>query len=139
MQLPLTIRLRRSRQLDILLLLVHAAALGAVALAALPLWLRLVLLAAIAASAWIAARRQSGPGPVCSLTLNADGTIDLERSPGSVGKAAVLAQSAVTTSLTVLLLRCDGRREALAVLPDSLDPDDFRSLRLWLRWRAQLS
>jgi hypothetical protein len=29
-----------------------------------------------------------------------------------------------------------GRRRSAVVLPDSLDPDAFRRLRVWLRWRT---
>lgn len=139
MQLPLTLTLRRSRQLDILLLTMHASALAGAGLAALPLWLRVLLAAAITASAWHQMWRLSGPRRICRLTLRADGLLDLERSSGLGGEAAVLAQSTVMSWLTVLLLRRDGRREALAILADALGPDDFRALRLWLRWRAELS
>jgi len=138
-RLPLVLKLRRSRRLDILLLTMHAAALAAVGLAALPLWSRSLLAAATIVSAWLTMRGLGGPERVCSLTLRADGLLDLERSSGLVGEASVLAQSTVTSWLTVLLLRRDARRETLAILPDALHPDDFRALRLWLRWRASLS
>jgi len=40
--------------------------------------------------------------------------------------------------LTVLNLgRSDGgRRISLLILPDGIDTDDFRRLRVWLRWKA---
>ena len=139
MLLPLTIELRPSRQLGVLLLIMHAGALAATVASVLPWAGQLFLAAAIMTSAWLTMRRLSGPGRVCSLTLRADGLLELERTAGLGGEARVLAQSTVAAWLVALLLRCEGAREALTILPDALDPDDFRALRLWLRWRATLS
>ena len=138
MQLPYPIRLHRSRQLDLLLSCAHAGALAAAALTALPGWLRLALATAILASAWLCLRRLSGDKRCCRLALRADGRLDFERADGITGVASVLAQSTVSAWLTVLLLSLSGRREALCILPDMLSPEDFRVLRLWLRWRAEL-
>ena len=136
MRLPHRLPLQRSRQLLVLLLLLHAGALAAALLADLLLLIRLLLVMAILASAGFKLRRD--PGRVCALTLDADGTLEFERADGRRGRARVLAQSTVIAWLVVLLLRGEGGRVALSVLPDALSPEDFRALRLWLRWRAEL-
>ena len=136
MRLPHTLALHRSRHLVFLLLAVHAGALAAALLADLIPVLRSIVAVAITASAWLALRRNSGR--VCALTLGSDGTLEVEHADGQRGRARVLAQSTVIAWVVVLLLRGEGWRESLTILPDSLSPDDFRALRLWLRWRAKL-
>ncbi len=49
--------------------------------------------------------------------------------------AVQIEQAMVTTTLTVIQFKREsGRRVALALLPDSMDADDYRRLRVWLRW-----
>jgi toxin CptA len=49
----------------------------------------------------------------------------------------VLGCTYVTTYLTIINLRQSGGRMArhVTLLPDSLNADDFRKLRVWLRWK----
>ena len=136
MRLPLTLQLHRSRQLDLLLASVHLAAMTATLLAALPLIVRLLLLVAIAIAAGFTLWRLGRAA--CRITLRDDGLLEIERDGAAAGSAQVLAQSTVLNWLTVLLLRGDRGRESLTILPDALSSDDFRALRLWLRWRAEL-
>ncbi|MDP1636163.1 MAG: hypothetical protein Q8L69_15965, partial [Gallionellaceae bacterium] len=42
----------------------------------------------------------------------------------------------VLSFLVVLLYREHGRLCSLTLLPDSSTAEDFRQLRLWLRWRS---
>ena len=55
---------------------------------------------------------------------------------GHWSPATVLRSSFVLPWLVVLHLRLEGRRLMLPVvlLPDSMGNDDFRRLRVWLRW-----
>lgn len=55
---------------------------------------------------------------------------------GSWQSGRILGSSTVAPWLTVLNVRCDGRRWPLHVvlLTDSLDAAAFRRLRVWLRW-----
>jgi toxin CptA len=48
-----------------------------------------------------------------------------------------LGTTYVTPYLTVLNLRGHGERGArhVTLLPDSLHAEDFRKLRVWLRWK----
>ncbi|HUY01834.1 MAG TPA: protein YgfX [Rhodocyclaceae bacterium] len=139
MQLPATLSLRRSRRLAALLAGAHALAAAVVLSLALPWWLKIVLLAAILVSTWRRLNRLRGPGRICRLTLRADGRLEFSRVDGSCGVASVHPQTTVTAFLCVLLLRIQARVEALVLLPDALDAEDFRLLRLWLRWRAARS
>lgn len=139
MQLPLNLSLRPSRFLALLFLAMHGAALAAALLAALPLWLGLVAAVLLAVSAGLGLLRLSGPRSIGALLLRADGRLEWTRRNGERGEAAVSAQSTVTAALVVLLLQSASRSEALLILPDSLDSEALRSLRLWLRWRAELA
>lgn len=48
---------------------------------------------------------------------------------------ATLQQAFVTEPLTVIQFRLvTGKRIAITLLADSLAPDDYRHLRIWLRW-----
>lgn len=38
--------------------------------------------------------------------------------------------------MIVLLYRQEGRLQAMTLLGDSLQKEDFRQLRLWLRWQS---
>lgn len=139
MQLPFTLSLHPSRQLAALLAAAHGLAAAAVLSLSLPWWLMLVLLAAILASAWRGLARLTSSHRICRLTLRDDGQLEFLRVDGSGGEARVQPQTTVTAFLCVLLLRAQGRGEALVplvLLPDALDAEDFRLLRLWLRWRA---
>ena len=51
---------------------------------------------------------------------------------------AVLGSSFVSPLLTVLSLRMlgAGGSRSLVVTPDALGADEFRRLRVWLRWRG---
>ena len=136
MQLPVTLSLRRSRRLAALLAAAHVLAAAAVLSLSLPWWLKIVLLTAILGSIWRSLIRLRGPGRICRLTLREDGRLEFSRVDGSCGVASVHPQTTVTAFLCVLLLRAQARVEALVLLPDALAAEDFRLLRLWLRWCA---
>ena len=49
--------------------------------------------------------------------------------------AVQMQYALVTATLTVVEFKqADGKRLALVLLPDSLAADDYRRLRIWLRW-----
>ncbi|WP_137939680.1 protein YgfX [Chitinivorax sp. B] len=47
----------------------------------------------------------------------------------------ILGDSVVTPLLTVLQVKGSDRLHYLVLLPDQLEPDAYRRLRVWLRWR----
>ena len=99
-------------------------------------WIKLALLMLVLASAWGNLRRQHGPKSIVSLSLRGDGQLEFSRRDGTRGEARVHPHTTVTAQLVVLLLRQAGRSEVLVLMPDALASEDFRLLRLWLRWRT---
>ncbi len=100
---------------------------------ALPVgWMRVAGITALTASlayrvAQPSRRRFTG------LELDHDGMFRLRRDDAWL--PAHLLDAFVTPALTVLRLRLeDGKSVALTLLPDSLAGDDFRRLRVILKW-----
>ena len=141
MQLPVTLTLHPSRRLSLLLLAVHGGALGLVAAVPLSPWIKLILLLGVLWSAWRAANNIQGRQRIVHLTLHGDGLMEYRRFSGQGGESRIHPHTTVMPWLTVVLLR-SGRRleplEPLVLLPDSLAGEEFRKLRLWLRWQAAL-
>lgn len=123
-----------SRALRRAVAILHVLAGVAVCAAALPWWGQGVGLAAVAASLLAAMRA----GPVLELHGHADGRLAV-RQDGDWLAAVVAPDTLVWAWLVVLRYRVAGsaRWANVVVLPDSLAADDFRRLRVWLRWRAR--
>ncbi|TRZ92884.1 MAG: hypothetical protein D4R84_11450 [Rhodocyclaceae bacterium] len=136
MQLPITVKLQASRNLVLLLVASHMGALLAVSVIELLVWIKLALLLLIVMSFWNCQKLWYGARRINFLTLRDEGVLDYSRVNGETGQASIHPQSTVTPPLTVILLRRERRLEALVLLPDALDQDDYRRLRLWLRWRS---
>lgn len=73
---------------------------------------------------------------VTVVRLDRDGAIGLRAGDGRWIEAAVQSASFVAPWLTVIRWRAPSHRfdRALLILPDMLGPEDFRRLRLLLRW-----
>jgi hypothetical protein len=127
---PVFIRLRRSNLLAGALCAMHAAVACAFLVMPWPLPLHIGLLAALAASLARALR----PPPVASLRLYKDGALECLRPDGQSLPATPLADTAVFSWLVALRLDADGQRISLPLFPDHMSRDEFRMLRLWLRW-----
>lgn len=137
MQLPLTLELHPSRRLTLLLVVAHGAVLTAVTSTDLPVWYKLLVLFAITLSLIIALARMHGSRRVIRLTLRSDGLLVPERLHTQSIALRVHPHSTVTALLTVILFKQGKRLKALTLLPDALNADDYRRLRLWLRWLAE--
>lgn len=81
------------------------------------------------------------PWSYAVLTVDVKNQLKLIRRDGEYLKANVLPDSVVTPYLTVMhfsyedatfLARLFGQH--LVVLPDALDAEPYRQLRVWLRW-----
>ena len=136
---PLSVSIKPSGHLLVMLAVAHALAIGAVLAATLPSWLAAVFLLLIGASL---ARARRMPA-VESLTLGGDGQLGIVGPDGDpkvvqskASTAVVHPHTLVLSSLVVLLYRQEGRLRSLTLLGDSLAVEDFRQLRLWLRWRS---
>ena len=129
---PLSVSIKPSRRLLVIQSVAHVAAVGAVLASTVPSWLAAVFLLAIGAS--LARLRRISP--VDGLVLHGDGRLEAVGADGTVNQALVHPHTLVLSFLVVLLYRQQGRSRSVTLLGDSLAPEDFRQLRLWLRWRS---
>jgi len=129
---PLSVSIRPSRRLLLIQLAAHVVAAGAALAAALPSWLAAILLILIGASL----ARLRGMSPVATLVLRGDGRLEKVGADGTATEVIVHPHTLVLSFLVVLLYREQGRLRSLTLLADSLAAEDFRQLRLWLRWRS---
>ena len=104
-----------------------------------PIWAD--AMAAIVLAAWAIDRiRLHGWRTACNATveilLSSDALIVVRRRDGRLRAGRVRASSFVHPLLTTVVWRPDGARFArsFALLPDMLDVDDFRRLRVMLRY-----
>ncbi|MCU0812571.1 MAG: hypothetical protein MUE59_16370 [Thiobacillaceae bacterium] len=134
MEIPLHIGLRRSHLLSWLLVLLHVLAAGSLFLAPWPAVLRYALMALVVLSAWHTLQ----PSTIVGLRLGENGELGFLSPDGDFQPVTVQPDSAVFSWLIVLRVReaGQGRLHSLALLLDSMPAEQFRLLRLWLRWRA---
>lgn len=78
-----------------------------------------------------------GANAVNTLRIAADNTFSVQTRRGDWRTCEVLGSTYVTAFLTVLNLRLAGQRRmrSVVLMSDSMAADDFRRLRVWLRWR----
>ncbi|MCF8149134.1 MAG: hypothetical protein K9K30_04885 [Burkholderiaceae bacterium] len=126
---------RPSHRLLLILSIAHIVAAGAVLAAALPAWLTVALLAAIGIS--LVNLRRVSPAP--GLVLRSDGQMEIVGADGTASEAQIHSHTLVLSFLVVLLFRQSSSLRSITLLADSLAAEDFRQLRLWLRWRATAS
>lgn len=133
---PLTFTIAPSRRLRLAVVAVHALAGLAVARADLAGWLAALLTMAIVASlAW-----SLRPAVPVILQCRPDGALSL--LAGEDWQAVELLPDSVVLAWLVLLRyrkAAGARPTTVVVMPDCLDADAFRRLRVWLRWRAMVS
>ncbi|MCL2345765.1 MAG: hypothetical protein FWC58_07935 [Desulfobulbus sp.] len=135
MRFPITIGLRRSRLPEAVLLALALLASLAALFFPRPWPLRAALLLAI----WTIvsrARPRLAP-PLAALRLETDGSIQVAGAGQDFLPATILPGATVHPWLTVLRLElADGRRCVLLLTAGTMNPDEFRRLRVFLRWRA---
>jgi len=137
------IAIRFSRTLAAVLVIGHGLAMGAVALATSPVsWLMPMIITAIFASLVFNLRsiNPNRPDAVIMIALSEDGTLNIQNGHGRWFECRVLGGTYVSRYLTVLDLRLldnEMIRKHIVILPDAINPEDFRALRTWLRWKAK--
>ncbi len=143
MQFPLRLNLRPSIRLTICLSLLHAAAISSLLPLDLAWTLKIVLAFVLTVSAWFSIRRYAllrDATSIRDLTFAADGTVQClwNASATDTFACTVSAQSTALPWLVVILLKAPQwrRLRPVVVLPDALSADEFRALRIWLRWKA---
>jgi len=137
----LQIAFRPSRQLAAVLTAIHIAAGATILPLHVPLQFKLALATAIAASLihalWRYALLRSSAALV-ALELSDASEADVQTCDGAWHHARILGTSYVSPLLTVLNLKFDGCLVArhLVIAPDMVATEDFRTLRVILRWKC---
>jgi toxin CptA len=135
----LRLALKPSYQLSAWLSLSHLAAALCVLMVPMPLWLRTVLALALLSNLIYALGDQAWrrwPSSIVGLQFERDGLVIVQSRNGTVVEARVLGSSFVAPYLTIVFLKRERRwlSSAVVILPDAIEPDLFRQLRVWLKW-----
>ena len=136
----LQLDLKPSLKLAGLLLVAHAVALAAVWVS-LAGWPRILVGFGILLSGTgcLAEVLQRSPRAAMSLELREDGGASWRDRNGRWHEGRLRNDHFVSAALVVLGLDLTGRgRKWLVLLGDSALPEDFRRLRVWLRWRRDV-
>lgn len=74
-------------------------------------------------------------------TLFSDGSLECrDHQSGQVESVSLLNDATVHHWLTVFSVELEsGKKVSVVVGPGSTDPETFRRLRIWLRWRADFN
>lgn len=136
-------KLQPSRYLAALFTFAHGVALALLYPPALPAWAKAALSACIVSSLGYHLWRDAllaSKSSVRTLMLEGDRMVMTTHGGESI-TGAVLRDSLVTPFLTVLNIRLESVRIArsIVILPDSLDAESYRQLRVWLKWGVQPS
>ena len=136
----LNIRLKPSGYLTLLLSAAHTIAIGLVLALPLPIGLKLVTTLVFCVSLVFYLKRNArlaAPNSIIALEIMEDCACAIETRSGKRLDCILLPTSYVSASLTILNLKADGEMLArhVVILPDSINPEDFRKLRVLLRWK----
>jgi len=76
---------------------------------------------------------------IVALELKSGGDISFRTRDGGWADCELSGSSYVSTRLTILSLRPHGkgRMRHVILVPDNVDPRDFRRLRIWTRWKNE--
>ena len=141
--MPAPVKLRiaigPSRLLAAVLGIAHIAALVVTVVVALATWVKLLIaMALVTSGTWSILRSalRRGPSAIVEVEVEAGGRISCRTRDGSWREGQVLSSSFVSPWLTVLNLRVAGaiRARHLVILPDNVEKDAFRRIRVQLRW-----
>jgi hypothetical protein len=133
-QFPVHIELHRSRLLSLSLIVFHAIAATCVMVLPWHWALQFLLGTLLGASLWYALR----PPEIVALRLSERAGLDCILSGGDRISVQIFPDSTAFSQLLVLRLRFGDTRRVknLVLLPDSISSEQFRVLRLWLRWQT---
>jgi hypothetical protein len=132
--LPLTITIAPSQRLRFGVLGLHGIAMMATWMAQLPAQAQVLLCVFLVASAgW-----HLMPGKSIALRCHKDGQFSIHTGEAWTPVEITLPRTWLP-ALTLLNFRANGDRRTrhLLILPDSLAEEDFRRLRVWLRWMTK--
>lgn len=106
-----------------------------------PVWATGVLIVLLGLNLWYCLSRYawlSAPLSCIGLIIDAEG-VKMLRRDGAQWPCVLSPDSLVTPYLVVLnVLPQDSRRmRSIVILPDSMEAEAFRQLRVWLKWGSQ--
>jgi hypothetical protein len=135
--------IKPSPRLALLLLLSHAAAGTVACLTTIPTPARLALLVAILLSLFYYLARDALlllPGSWRKISLEQD-SVSVTTRDGTTFSGKITGRTAVTPGFAVLRIRTEGccLRASRAIFPDMLGTDEFRELRVRLRFSGKPS
>ena len=121
-----------SHSLALFLLAAHALAFVAAWANLLELWLKLLLSVSVALSLWHVFKERANSHEIAGLQLKPDGSWMLRLSSGDDIEAKILGSSIANPWFVLLHLQTENKRYSMLIPRDSLEPDDFRRLRVAL-------
>ncbi len=130
------IALKPSRGLIGLLLLVHLCA-GVAGVAVLPMvWAKVCTAVLVLASLVFNLWRIAHPA-IVALSVDGKHGLAVQLPGGEWVAASVSGDTLVMSFMVMLSLKLEGQRFAtrMLLLPDSLDEEQCRRLRVWLKWQ----
>ncbi len=118
----------------------HFAAAVLLWLVPLPVPGKVVITLAIAASLVFLLARDAllhAAHAIVALEIGEEDTISYQTRGGEWVDCELLGSSYVSPRLTIVNLQPHGRRRTRRVIlvPDNVEPREFRRLRMWLRWK----
>lgn len=118
----------------------HGAAIATVFLVSIPLWFKIAATAALLVHLPVVVARRAlllAPDAVMAIEISTDNKVSAQMRSSGWEEYEVLGNTFVMPYLTILNLQQAGGRaiKRVALLPDSLHAEDFRKLRVWLRWK----
>lgn len=119
---------------------VHLAAAGVLWVVPIPVLGKVVMTFVIAVSLVFFMARDAAlhaAHSIVALELREDGAIACQTRRGEWLDCDLLGSSYVSPHMTIVNLRPRGswRMRRVILVPDNIDPRDFRRLRMWLRWK----
>jgi toxin CptA len=137
----LKISLRPSRILVAILVAAHGGVITVVAIVGMPLSLELIAITALAVNLVADLRRTAlllTPDSVVAIEIGSDDTLSIQTRRGNwISECEVLESTYVAAFLAIVNVREPemGAVRHVVLLPDSIEAEDFRRLRVWLRWK----
>lgn len=137
----LLIRLHPSRRLALLFGVAHCVAVGTFWQLAIPFTVKSIITLMLMGSLYYYLRQYAwlaSPGAIVSLRLTENSNCRAWMQSNNYIDCSIEGDTFVAPYMTVLCLKdCHiaGRRRTIVVLPDAIDPEVFRQLRVWLRWK----
>jgi toxin CptA len=130
-----------SRYLLWLLILAHAGAVVLLWLLALPVWVKSVLTLAVIASLVHSLRHVAllkAAESIIAIEIKEPAALAFQTRRGEWHECSLSGDSYVSAWLTIVILKIDKRRfpKCAVITPDNVDAEDFRRLRVWLRWNG---